>query len=1478
MAREFRLPATTAVTSWDSRAFTLKTQSFSSQSPIPSWPSSPDPLHHLQQALQRMQRLLKQGAGKDEGTVHFASLAVTTRSFLGTCKNPKLPLDDVDSHACLPALFSELKTEAALLSARFPPPPRLPLQTERPWCLPPSRCYVFSPNPNSTSMAPSRRHSNGRSPLVRKQCQITSFFSSGGKSPVSSSNSNHTNRKRSPSPTSGPSSSQGNEGKKKTTTITDLPSAVSPVTPSTAGKNAAYAAEVIGKRIKVFWPLDKTWYEGCVRSFHEASGKHVIQYDDAEEEFLDLEKEKIEWAEEEQPRNLRRLRRMSGSGSSVVLAALNSGEAAAQRESSGEASTDDEDWGKDVQKDDMDSNSETVDLEDEGDVEEVVVPRSRRRLSSSSSKLSSSLGKRRKIVVDKLGCINNQILKDISVSLTGEVADRFGKRQAEKFKFLGIGRRDAHGRRLGDNDYDPRTLYLPQEFLKSLSGGQMGKFYELFEMDAHVGCRELDLQYMKGEQPHCGFPEKNFSMNLEKLARKGYRVIVVEQTETPEQLEIRRKEMGIKDKVVKREVCAVVTKGTLVEGESLLTNPGASYLMSITENLDSQNKVGTVLGICVVDVSTSKFLLGQIEDDLERHCLCSILSELRPVEILKPSKVLGPETERVLMQNTRSPLVNDLVPSLEFWDAEKTILEIKKVYSSFQYSGRLAMVVNINDCDLQNRENDPVVLPDILSELVGAGQNGSYALSALGGCIFYLRQAFLDEALLKCAKFELLPCIGSHRKFQKPYMILDASALESLEILENRNGNPTGTLYAQLDHCVTASGKRLLKSWLARPLYDIGSIVARQDAISVFKGVGHAFALEFRKMLMKLPDMERLLSRLFASCGASGRNAVTVILYEDAARKKLQDFLSVLRGCQLMVQASASLTNLLASTGCSLIHHLLTPGKRLPDVSKILNYFEEAFDWSEVQESGRIIPCEGCDSDYDSVCKSLREVEYGLKKHLMGQRKLLGNSSINYVTVGKDSYLLEVPETMLNVIPQDYELRSSKKGYFRYWTSEIKKYISELSSAEAEKESKLKGILLKLIEQFCEHHSKWRQLVSVTAEIDVLISLAVASDYYEGPACRPIIQEATNSNNSPFLSAKSLGHPTLHSDALGNGSFVPNDVRIGGSQHPSFILLTGPNMGGKSTLLHQVCMALILAQIHQFSPFTALVLEIFDKASIIGADVPAESFMFSLVDHIFVRMGARDQIMAGQSTFLMELSETSLVLSSATQHSFVALDELGRGTSTSDGHAIAGSVLEYLVHKIECMGMFSTHYHRLAADFAKESKVSVCHMACQVGMGAGGVEEVTFLYRLSHGPCPKSYGVNVARLADGDDDGKVSTPPVDAPLRKTIREAKETKEKEHKVLSVETQEYFLGPEAPRELRRRQAFCVEAQIDLSSLNGSISIELAKTWINQWRHTPYTLQELQGGVVEKMAWASIPSASGRSSGEDGMGCTIVKASLS
>ncbi|CAH2072047.1 unnamed protein product [Thlaspi arvense] len=1256
-------------------------------------------------------------------------------------------------------------------------------------------------------MAPSRRQISGRSPLVNPQRQITAFFgkSASSSSPSPSPLSNKKTPKSIPNPSSpSPPLPSQKTPKSNPKHLSDPPArspSPGPATPSPVhpklkkpllvigqtpspplSAQITYGDEVVGKQVRVYWPLDKNWYDGSVTSYHKVEGKHVVEYDDGEEESLDLGKEKIEWVvAEKSGERFKRLRRGASAFRRVVTDDeddddVEMGNVEEEKEDKSDVDdSSDEDWGKNMGKEVCESEEDDVELDDENEMDHVEEkdeetpkanrvskPDSRKRKTSEAAKSGAVKRTRtdkeatlkgfKASVVEpakKIEEADRVVVKGLDDNaLDGDALARFGARESEKFRFLGVDRRDAKRRRPTDEDYDPRTLYLPPDFVKRLTGGQrqwwefkskhmdkvvffkMGKFYELFEMDAHVGAKELDLQYMKGEQPHCGFPEKNFSVNIEKLVKKGYRVLVVEQTETPDQLERRRKEKGSKDKVVKREICAVVTRGTLTEGEMLLTNPDASYLMALTEGERlTDQKAEHRFGVCLVDVATKKIILGQFEDDQDCSALSCILSEIRPVEIIKPANVLSYATERTIVRYTRNPLINNLVPLSEFWDAEKTIHEVGIFYkriscqpsSAHSSEGRILGDRSLND------EIGSSFLPKMLSELATGDKDGSLALSALGGAIYYLRQAFLDESLLRFAKFESLPYCDFSNSTEKQHMVLDAAALENLEIFENsRNGGFSGTLYAQLNQCVTASGKRLLKTWLARPLYNPELIKERQDAVAILRGENLAYSLEFRKALSRLPDMERLIARIFSSIEASGRNGDKVVLYEDVAKKQLQEFISTLRGCETMAEACSSLREILKHEKSRRLLHLLTPGQSLPDISPSIKYFKDAFDWVEAHTSGRVVPHEGADEEYDLTCKTVKDLESSLTKHLKEQRKLLGDASINYVTVGKDEYLLEVPESLSGSVPQDYELCSSKKGVFRYWTPTIKKLLKELSQAKSEKESALKSISQRLIGRFCKHQENWRQLVSATAELDVLISLAFASDAYEGVRCRPVISGSTF-DDVPHLSATGLGHPVLRGDSLGRGSFVPNNVKIGGSKQASFILLTGPNMGGKSTLLRQVCLAVILAQI--------------------GADVPAESFELSPVDRIFVRMGAKDHIMAGQSTFLTELSETAVMLSSATQNSLVVLDELGRGTATSDGQAIAESVLEHFIDKVQCRGMFSTHYHRLSMDYQANPKVSLCHMACQVGEGRGGVEEVTFLYRLTKGACPKSYGVNVARLA-----------------------------------------------------------------------------------------------------------------------------------
>lgn len=1149
------------------------------------------------------------------------------------------------------------------------------------------------------------------------------------------------------------------------------------------------------------------------------SPNHLIQYDDGDEEALCLENEKVEWVSCEKPAFRRRLRKLSflkespAEGSNVLLedclqgnggigrsskrsrqsdAGLCNAEENVINKSNSEEDIDDDDDGDDV-KSAVKVKEEYNDLD--FDEDEDAKPRKTKRIVKQEAKKgtkntlrctsaktnaqnqSATVCKGSKNVLDgptvmeATHSVHEQLNSkcpgsngDIHIRLSGEAAERFGLRAAEKFKFLDKDRRDASGNRPGDPDYNPCTLFLPTEFTKGLSAGQrqwwefkskhmdkvtlfkMGKFYEMFEMDAHVGAQCLDLQYMKGNQPHCGFPEKNFEENAGKLAKMGYRVLVVEQVETPGQLEERNMKSGTKDKVVKREICGVITKGIITEGEMLTCSPNAAYLMATFEISNEESLNGSsIIGLCFLDAATSRFLVGQCSDDLARSRLRSILSELRPVELVKPAGLLTVATEKVLKEETRNPLITSLTPGLEFWDAEKTMSELVTFFCE--------KCGNVDD--KPDREDGLQALPEFLQNLAQAGAKAKAAISALGGCISYLRQALLDRQLLGSGRFELLPgsdsfleppCkhssnFDSTKKEDstfspkifadnlEPYMVLDSSALENLDILESsHDGSTQGTLLAQLDHCVTAFGRRLLRQWIVRPLICVDSIVDRQNAIEDIKGVAADAASKFRKDLLKLPDMERMVVRLKSYNEKTGRNAHAVVLYEDAAKKLLKEFLGALRGFQIVNGILSSFSMVSSKFRSRRLQSLFTLGAGVQDLPRILKYFEDAFDWLDAEKSGRITPHEGVDAEFDLRSENVATIKAKLEAYLKEQKEYFKNQCIAFVTVGKDRFQLEIPDSLQKKVPPEYSVESQRKGFRRYSTPIVKQLLADLVLEEEHREAALNNILQGLLARFGENYSLWLFVVQSIAELDALISLMLASNSIVGATCKPVISIINSSSDSstPFLLAKGLRHPILEGSLDGGRSFVPNDINLGGSQYAPFMLLTGPNMGGKSTLLRQVCLAVILAQI--------------------GAYVPAEDFRFSPIDRVFVRMGAKDHIMAAQSTFLVELLETSSMLTSATPHSLVALDELGRGTATSDGQAIAHAVLEHLAHKVGCLGMFSTHYHRLANDHTNDSTVALHHMACKVE-DCNAVENVTFLYKLASGACPKSYGVNVARIA-----------------------------------------------------------------------------------------------------------------------------------
>ncbi|XP_016049760.1 DNA mismatch repair protein Msh6 isoform X2 [Erinaceus europaeus] len=930
-------------------------------------------------------------------------------------------------------------------------------------------------------------------------------------------------------------------------------------------------------------------------------------------------------------------------------------------------------------------------------------------------------------------------------------------------------RRDLHRRRLDHPDFDASTLYVPEDFLNSCTPGmrrwwqiksqnfdlvifyKVGKFYELYHMDALIGVNELGLVFMKGNWAHSGFPEIAFGRYSDSLVQKGYKVARVEQTETPEMMEARCRKMAHiskHDRVVRREICRVITKGTqtysVLEGDP--SENYSKYLLSLKEKKEDSSGHTRAYGVCFVDTSLGKFFVGQFSDD--RHCsrFRTLVAHYPPVQVLFEKGNLSTETKMILKGSLSASLQEGLIPGSQFWDAAKTLRTLLE-------EGYFTESVN---------DDNRVLLPEVLkgmtaeSDSVGLtpGEKSELALSALGGCVFYLKKCLIDQELLSMANFEeYVPLDSDTVSATRPAtffaktnqrMVLDAVTLNNLEILLNgTNGSTEGTLLEKIDTCQTPFGKRLLKQWLCAPLCSPYAINDRLDAIEDLMAVPDKMS-EIVDLLKKLPDLERLLIKIHnvgSPLKSQNHPDSRAIMYEETtySKKKIIDFLSALEGFKVTCKIIGTMEEVVDFKS-KILKQVITlktrnSGGHFPDLTTELNRWDTAFDHERARKTGVITPKPGFDSDYDQALADIRENEQGLLEYLEKQRSRIGCRAIVYWGIGRNRYQLEIPENFTTRnLPEEYELKSTKKGCKRYWTKTIEKKLANLINAEERRDVSLKDCMRRLFYNFDKNYKDWQSAVECIAVLDVLLCLANYSRGGDGPMCRPAIL-LPEEHTRPFLDLKGSRHPCITKTFFGD-DFIPNDILIGCEEEEqensqtSCVLVTGPNMGGKSTLMRQAGLLAVMAQM--------------------GCYVPAEVCRLTPIDRVFTRLGASDRIMSGESTFFVELSETASILKHATAHSLVLVDELGRGTATFDGTAIANAVVKELAENIKCRTLFSTHYHSLVGDYSHNVAVRLGHMACMVENECEdpSQETITFLYKFMKGACPRSYGFNAARLAN----------------------------------------------------------------------------------------------------------------------------------
>ncbi|OQV25128.1 DNA mismatch repair protein Msh6 [Hypsibius exemplaris] len=906
----------------------------------------------------------------------------------------------------------------------------------------------------------------------------------------------------------------------------------------------------------------------------------------------------------------------------------------------------------------------------------------------------------------------------------------------------------------------PRTLKVPSDFYRSekVTPGQIqwwdmkaenfdcilyfkvGKFYEMYHMDADDAVREAGLTYMKGRLAHCGFPEAAFSLFSNRMVAKGYKIIRVEQMISA--VEMKEKKL----KSMPREIIRIHTPGTMSmstlesESEPDLRSDGnrdASCLLSICEKFRVDMGTETYeYGVCILYPGRGCFLIGQFKEDRYHSRLRTLLAQHTPNEIILERGSVSAKLSKILHTTADRTRKEFLAPLTEFTDARKTI----EILLEREYFGP---VMN---------PQWPPVLADML-ELGGARPTCKtgyeLAIRALGGSTWYLKRCEVDIDTISLKNFELYSpadeSAGAERVFQKnlqpKHMVLDGVTLINLDILPSLNSPSTSCLLSKINRCKTKFGSRLLKDWVMSPLYRIPDILDRQAAISdltVFRREDDRLYKVIQTTLKGLPDLERLLSKVHI-LGSLRRNKVhpesRANMFDDNVynKRKIQDFIVTIKAFESIAELSRRIGNSFSTSKSSTLKNITTVAEDLfPDLGPIVEEFAKSFNAAEAQKEGVIRPKKGIDKVYDNAIAAVDEIERWFEQHRAAMSKKF-QCSMTYFGSAKNRYQLEIPVGSCGKMPSSFELKSQRKGFKRYWNSDITNKMVELELAEAKRQAAVKDCTRKVFEMFDNHYAEWSKAVKCLATLDVLIALEEYSSNLS-QHCVPVFHQASP-EQPPFIAIRDGHHPLVYKTFSG-GEYIPNDAFIGtgepsdASYSGSLTLVTGPNMGGKSTLMRQIGLITVLAQL--------------------GSNVPASSCELTPVDRIFTRIGASDNLLAGESTFFVELSETSAIIQHATQNSLVLVDELGRGTATFDGTAVAAAVLRDLATRIKCRTLFSTHYHSLVERFGTDPNVKLGHMACLVeneNEDDPTKESITFLYKFIRGACPKSYGFNAAKLA-----------------------------------------------------------------------------------------------------------------------------------
>ena len=823
---------------------------------------------------------------------------------------------------------------------------------------------------------------------------------------------------------------------------------------------------------------------------------------------------------------------------------------------------------------------------------------------------------------------------------------------------------------------------------------RLGDFYELFYDDAVVASRILQITLTarnkeKGQAvPMCGVPYHAAENYISRLIRAGHKVAICEQMEEP----------GPGKKLVRREVIRVLTPGT-ASGTGLVDARENNFLAAVARSMGagaaasvggrpSGRGVELTIGLAYVDLSTGEFRATEFGGEKAEGRLRDELGILRPREILLPRPAtLFPVTAPAELDG-----LGAVETRLDDWIFERNHAA-RLLEEQFRVAG-----------------------------LEGFGMNGhAQATSAAGAIVHYLRETSAIGARKPedTAKIPSLRPSGAGLEHldrivyyeQQDAMILDAVTARNLELVEPAAGDDErATLLNAIDETATGMGARLLRGWVLRPEISLEEMETRLDAVAALKSQTVARE-EIRKELEGILDLERLTSR------------VTLGVATPRDLLALGASLAKIPAVRTHLAATAEVAGAKSRQDAS-----GTKSERLPALREQMDEMADVREMIArgIADDPPAMPNEagvirrGFNAELDElrdIMKQGRQIIAGMEER---ERKRTGIASLKIRFNQVFGYYIEVSKPNLHLAPADYERKQTLVNAERFTSGELKEYERKVLAAEEsvlEIEHRLFG---EMREAIAREAGRLRRSAAAIAQVDVLVNfarIAAARNY-----TRPEFTEGASGKGRGVLMIAGGRHPVIEKLVEERGErFVPNDLYLDGESQ-FLLIITGPNMGGKSTYLRQAALISVMAQM--------------------GSFVPATQAKLPLLDRIFTRIGASDNLARGRSTFLVEMSEVAAILNTATPASLVLLDEVGRGTSTFDGLSIAWAVVESLHAGARPRTLFATHYHELTELEQLLPGVKNVHVTVEE---AGS--EIVFLRRVEPGSADKSYGIEVARLA-----------------------------------------------------------------------------------------------------------------------------------